>query len=352
MNVGPQPKIPTCARHIITSDTQTSTTEDGSLYLKPSIIFGFDPRNQVNPDWGITYEEDGSLRDIPTTIFKSCFYISDINATAKVIYHVANATNFQTYAASDESLILQLDVNITNSLGRQQAYTYNVFRYLANPSVGQEHQALETPSGIYCANRTTEIPVPSDIPDRVSSNSEAYLPTFNKTIFSSHNLYDSEYQFSRFEAWYPDLSGGPDWIHRTEMNDFAVGLSYHYDHSSRRCTVNDINANTNYATPVEGNPSLIQMGNPQHVFLLDDITYQYTGEKRCRDRVLCDVWIGENHFPNNTVEHREWYWATKVNNRPLARRVPMKLITKRYNASGNLTLQFEISKINEFIYFC
>lgn len=140
------------------------------------------------------------------------------------------------------------------------------------------------------------------------------------------------------------MFGASDWIHRTEMNDFGVGLSYHYDHSTRRCTVNDINLNTSYASPVDGNPGFIQMGNPQHIFLMDDITYQYTGQKRCRDRVLCNVWIGENHFPNNTVEHREWYWAVEVNNRSLSQWIPMKLVAKQYDANKNLTFSFEMSK--------
>jgi len=330
-------------RQLINSDTQTSVIERDTLYLKPSVILGFDPRNQVDPDWGIRYESDGFLRDIPTNIFKSCFYVRDINATVKVTYHVANATNFITYSPLNESLILQFDVNMTAIPGGERVYTYNVFRYIPNPSRREERQALETPSGVYCLNRTSEKPVPANIPDRISTNAEAYLPAFNKSVFSSHNLYDTEWQFSRFEAWYPDRSGGFEWIHRTEMNDFGVGLSYHYNHYNRQCRVNDINVNTSLATPTDGDPTLLQMGDPQHLFLLDDITYQYTGEKRCRDRVWCDVWIGENRYPNNTVEHREWYWAIRVNNNPLAQSLPMKFIAKRY-ISGNLNFTFETSK--------
>jgi hypothetical protein len=97
------------------------------------------------------------------------------------------------------------------------------------------------------------------------------------------------------------------------------------------------------ATPTEGDPNLLQMGDPQHLFLLDDITYQYTGEKQCRDRVRCDVWIGENRYANNTVVHREWYWAIRVNNIPLVQSIPMKFISKTY-ISGNLNFTFETSK--------
>ncbi len=340
---GPQNKRPDCTRQVITPTSFTSITEDGTIYLKPSIILGFDPRNQQNTLWGIRYESDGFLRDIPTNIFKSCFYVSDINATVKVTYHVANADNFQTYLSRNESIILQFDVNITAHQERQQTYTYNIFRYIPNPSRREERQALETPAGVYCVNRTSAIAVPSNIPERVSANSETSAPTLNNFIVSTRNLYDTEFQFTRFEVWYADPRGGLDWEHRTEMHDFGVGLRYHYIHRTRRCYVSDINPNGTDVASVDGDPNLVQMGNPQHLFLMDDITYQYTGEKRCRDRVWCNVWIGENHLPNNVIEHREWYWAVRVNNDPLTQWLPMKLVIKRY-VSGNLNSSFELSK--------
>jgi hypothetical protein len=340
---GVQQKRPECTREVITSDSQTSVIEPDTLYLKPSIILGFDPRNERDPLWGLSYDSDGVLRNIPTNIFKSCFYVSDINATVQVTYHVSDFTKFQAYLPVNESLILQFDVNITTTLGRHQAYSYNVFYYIPNPGRRRERQALETPSGVYCLNRTLGKSVPSNIPDRVSANSEIFLPTFNNSIVSAHNLYDIEYQFSRFDVWYPNPRGGPEWQHRTEMHDFAVGLSYRYNHQNRRCSVSDISENTTDAVAVDGNSNLFQMSAAQHIFLMDDITYQYTGEKRCRDRVLCNVWIGENELPNNTVEHREWYWATRINNQDLSQWIPMKLIIKRY-VSDVLNFTSEMSK--------
>jgi hypothetical protein len=343
-NTGGTPqKKPECLRQVITSETKTSIIEEDTLYLKPSIILGFDPFNQPDPRWGLRYETEGNLRDIPTNIFKSCFYVDDINATVKVTYHTSDVTKFHAYLPVNESIILQLDVNMTANVGRQQAYTYNVFFYLPNPTSWQERQALETPSGVYCQNRTSEKAVPSNIPERISTNAESSLPTLNNVIVSSNNLYDTEYQFSRFDVWYPNLAGRSDWIHLTEMHDFAVGLSYRYNHENRQCIVSDISVNTTDAVPVDGNPNLLQMGDPQHLFLMDDITYQYTGEKSCRDRVWCNVWIGENQLSDNTVEHREWYWAIRVNNEPLAQWIPMKFIVKRY-VSGTLNFTSETSK--------
>jgi hypothetical protein len=347
MSVGDEQRKPDCTRQVINPDTQTSIIEEGTLFLKPSIILGFNPRNDRNPLWGIRYESNGILRDIPTNIFKSCFYINDINATAKVTYHVSDVTKFQAYLPANESLILQLDVNITNG-ERQQVYTYNVFRYISNPNEIWERQELETPSGVYCQNRTSEKPVPINIPDRIISNSESSLPTLNNSIFSSHNYFDNEYQFSRFDVWFPDPQGESDWFHGTEMHDFAVGLSYRFNHANRQCTVRDIGGDTFDAVPVDGNPNLFQMSSSQHLFLMDDITYQYTGEKPCRDRVWCNVWIGENYYRNHTVDHREWYWATRINNIEISPWIPIKLIGKRY-VSGVLNYTFETSKENQFI---
>jgi hypothetical protein len=342
MNIDDEQQKPDCVRQVITLDSQTSIFEENTLFLKPSIILGFNPRNERNLFWGIRYDSDGNMRDIPTKIFKSCFNISDINATAKVTYHVSDVTKFQAYLPANESLILRLDVNITNGES-QRAYTYNVFRYISNPNQIWEQQELETPSGVYCQNRTSVLSVPANIPDRVISNSESSLPTFNNSIYSSHNFFDNENQFSRFEVWLPDPQGESDWFHGAEIHDFGVGLTYQYNYATRQCVVRDIGGDTFDAVPVDGNPNLFQMSTAQHLFLMDDITYQYTGEKSCRDRVRCNVWIGENQYRNHTVDHREWYWANKINNVELKPWVPMKLIGKRY-VSGVLNYTFETSK--------
>jgi hypothetical protein len=91
------------------------------------------------------------------------------------------------------------------------------------------------------------------------------------------------------------------------------------------------------AVAVDGQPNLVQMGDPAHAFLMDDIEYQYTGEKRCRDRVWCHVWIGEKATPDNKgFEHREWYWASNVNGEPLQPWVPMKLVLNRLDNNRTL----------------
>jgi len=317
-----------CLRTPIGPDSQTSVIRVDTLLLKPSALLGYDARNQLNPNWGLNADSDGDLRGIPVKKFKSCFFASDIRATVAATYYVSDVTKFQAYLPSNQSIILQIDVAIKSQMGKRESYSYNFFRYIPNPSRFEERQALETPAGVYCANRTSTLNVPSNIPGRASSNIESYVPPFNNSIVSSHSLYDTEFQFSRFDAWFPDPSGGPNWYHLTEIHDFAIGLSYGFNHTNRQCLVRDISPNGNDAVTVDGSPNLIQMGDPQHLFLMDDISFQYTGEKRCRDRVWCHVWIGEKPMPNNTVQHLEWYWASSVNGEPLTQWIPMKLIIK------------------------
>jgi hypothetical protein len=162
------------------------------------------------------------------------------------------------------------------------------------------------------------------------------------TIVSTHALYDTQFQYTRFDVWYPDPLGGPTWVHMTELHDFGVGLSFVYNNSNHQCSVRDLHTNSNDAVTVDGNPSLIQMGSPQHLFLLDDMDYHYTGEKPCRDRVFCHVWIGEKVEPNNVVEHREWYWSSTINGDPVVQSIPMKLVLKRYQ-NGLLNRSVETS---------
>jgi len=322
--------VPQCLRQEISVDSETSVVQPNTLLLKPSVLLGFDPRNQPNPSWGIRFEKNDSLRGIPTNIFKSCFYVTDIKATVAVTYHVSDVTLFHAYLPANESILLKLDVQVKNQAGKSDAYTYNIFRYTPNPSRREERQALETPAGVFCPNRKPTLPVPTNIPERVSSNSEAFVAEANRSIFSTHGLYDIEFQFTRSDVWFPDPQGGPTWGHFTEMHDFATGLSYQYIHATRQCSVRDITPDFNDAVPVQGNPNLVQMGAAQHLFLMDDIIYHYTGEKRCHDRVWCHVWIGEKPLPNNTIQHREWYWASSINGEPVQQSFPMKLILKTY----------------------
>lgn len=327
---------------MITPESPTSVIDDGLLYIKPSIALGFDPQNKRNPSWGVRYDSNGVLRNMPTKIFKSCFNITDINATAKVTYQVSDVTKFQAYLPANESLILQIDVNITNNQF-QQVYTYNVFRFTPSPYELFERLELETPSGVYCPNRTTGKLVPVNAFDRMILNAEASVPTFSNSIYSSHNLYDQEHQYARFDFWYPDPFGRSSWYYGTEIHDYAVGLVYQFTHTNRQCKVENISLNTFDATPVDGNPNAYEMNSAQHLFLMDDMTYQYTGEKICRDRVWCDVWIGEYRYSNNTVDHREWYLAKTINDIPITSWTPIKLIVKRY-VSGTLNYTFETSK--------
>ncbi|CAF1354200.1 unnamed protein product [Rotaria sordida] len=340
-----QQPIPTCLRQVIEPTSETSVIQPKSLMIKPSILLGFNHRNENNTLWGNQYIGDEDLRGIPTNKFKACFYVSDIKATVSATYWVSDVTKFQAYLPSNESIILQIDVQIRNDGGRQDQYRYNVFRYTPNPSRREERQALETPAGVYCPNRTSTLPIPSNIPERVSSNSEALIPQANASIFSTHGLYDTEFQFSRFDLWFPDNFGRPQWHHYTEIHDFAVGLSYQYNHSTRHCTVRDINTGFNDVVTVDEHPNVLQMGSPQHLFLMDDITYQYAGEKPCRDRVWCHVWIGENYLPNGTVQHREWYWSSTINGDPVEQSTPMKMVLKSYVNSVPV-YSFEIAVFN------
>ena len=335
---------PQCKRTEITSDRLTSVIEEDGYLLKPSILLGFTSRNEVNLNWGNRFDSTGFIRDIPANIFKSCFEIDDFNATAQVSYYTSDVTKFQAYLPVNESFLLQIDVLLTTQAGHKENYEYRIFNYLPNPSRRQERQALETPSGVYCVNRTMGTPVPANIPDRIIANAEIYRPVTDKFIVSAHKFYDLEYQFSRDDFWAADHTGQADWHHYTEIHDYGVGLSYHYINDNHHCYVTDINANSSDAVSVDGNPNQFQMGTGQHLFLLDDITYQFTGEKWCRDRVLCNVWVGENRFSNGLIVHREWYWATRINDEILTQWIPMKLIVKRYE-SGSLNFTSEMSKV-------
>jgi hypothetical protein len=337
--------VPMCLRQVITPQSQTSVIQPNSNILKPSILLGYDSRNQRDPLWSIRYDGVEDMRGIPTNRFKSCFYVNDIRATVAATYYVSDVDRFQAYLPANISIILKIDV-IVSIGGRQEASTYNVFRYTPEPGRREERQALETPAGVFCPNRTSTLDLPSNIPERVSVSSEMLIPRINSSILSAHRFYDTEFQFTLFDVWSASRREAPRWEHSTEIHDFAVGLRYRFVHSTGRCNVSDIRPNSNDAVPSDDSSDLLQMGNPQHILLMDDMSFHYTGEKQCHDRVWCHVWIGQKPTANNTgIEQREWYWASRYNDEQLENAIPMKLIIKRYEA-GSLIGSVEINLFN------
>ncbi|CAF0775953.1 unnamed protein product [Adineta steineri] len=337
--------MPFCVRQTLNDQSQTSVVVPRTLMVKPSALLGYDQRNKPNAQWGVRFESEGELRRIPTNIFRSCFYLNDIRATVLVFFHVSDPTKFLPGFQQNQTTILQMNVTVKNAT-TQDSFTYNVFRYNANPSRREERQALETPTGVYCQNRTSTMPIPKNLPERVSANTEVNVPFGNQSaIFSGHNLYDTEFQFTRFDAWYPDRDGSPQWEHFTEIHDHGVGLTYRYSSERHHCRVHNISAQGNDAVPDLDDPNNFHMGSPQHLFLLDDAEYQYTGEKHCRDRVWCHVWIAEKVLPGYVLQHREWYWSSHIEGEPVVHSEPVKLVLKQYN-NGVLNTSFEMNIFN------
>ena len=332
-----------CVRQVLSDSSQTSVLVPGTLYLKPSVVLGFNPRNQKDNTRVMTYQGNATVRGYPADVFTSCFYVQDIAATVYAVYYVLDETRFFSTGYDNQSVVLQFNVEIQSNTLPKQIFSYNIFRYVPNPNPREQRQSLETPAGVFCTGRVPGLAVPKNIPDRVSSNIESSFPQANSSIFSTHSLYDIESEFTRFDVWYPDPAGGTTWGHYTEIHDFALGLKFQYDQRTHRCAVNDIDSNSADAVTVDGQPNLLQMGTPQHLFLLDDITYQYTGEKPCRDRVFCHVWMGEKSLGNNTVQRREWYWAFSVNDQILTHWLPMKLVLKKY-VNDIFVNSYELSK--------
>ena len=243
---------------INSSASQTSTIQPNTLVLKPSVLLGYDARNQRNPDWGLLQIDDSSVRGIPTNMFRSCFYLPDIQASVSATYQISDVTRAQVYLANNQSTILEINVEVVTQSGQRESYTYNVFRYTPNPNQRELQQAVETPAGVYCLNRISTLAVPSNIPERFSVNSESFVPTFQSSIFSANELFDKAAQFTRSELWIADPSG-LGMAHSTEIHDFGTGLRYRYNHQNRQCQVEDIIPGMGDTSTVDGRPNLVQM---------------------------------------------------------------------------------------------
>ncbi|CAF4462713.1 unnamed protein product [Rotaria sp. Silwood2] len=336
---------PQCVRQIIQSTSETSIIQPNRLFLKPSVLLGFDVRNQVNKLWGIQYIGDEDLHGISANIFTSCFYVNDTRTTVSATYHVSDATKSQTYLPQNISLILQISVKSINEVGYKESYQYNVLRYTPNPNRDEEFETIETPPGVFCLNRTSQLILPSSISPVAIGNGERFSSQETFPVVSSRSAYHVQYDFSRFDVWHPNISNESQLLHTTELHDFRTGLKYQYNSATGQCSVLNMTSNDTDAMTVNGKPNFIQMGSVQHFFAMDDIPYQYTGEKRCRHHVSCNVWIGEKVLPNNSFQYREWYWVKGINNELLSYWAPWKMVIKNY-ANDVLSYMVESNVFN------
>ena len=202
--------------------------------------------------------DNSIVRGLPTNVFRSCFELPEIQATVSATYQISDITRSQVAVATNQSTILEINVQIASRSGQNVSYTYNVFRYTPNPKQRELQQALETPTGVYCANRISTIVVPSNIPQRFSFNNEVFVPTVNRSIFSANELFDRSAQFTRSEIWAADPSG-LSMTHSTEIHDFGTGLRYRYNHQTRQCQVDGIVPGMGDTSGVDGRPNLVQM---------------------------------------------------------------------------------------------
>ncbi|CAF4383065.1 unnamed protein product, partial [Rotaria magnacalcarata] len=76
-----QQAVQKCFRQELTSTSETSVIAPKTLYVKPSILLGFGPRNEENKLWGNLHVGTTDLRGIPANKFISCFEVPDIDAT-------------------------------------------------------------------------------------------------------------------------------------------------------------------------------------------------------------------------------------------------------------------------------
>lgn len=338
--------LPQCARQVIQPDSETSVIQPRSYLVKPSALLGYDARNQPNPHWGVQYIGSEDLRGFPTNKFKACFYLDDIKSTVSAVYYAADPLKFQFGRRQNQSIILRMEVKLRSDSGRQESYDYNVFSFRTNIGRREERRALDIPEGVYCPNRTSTVNIPENIPDRLSANSELFSPAAGGSILSTHGLYDDEFQLTRFDIWMADPYGSSRWDHYSEIHDFAVGLKYQYNYTTSECNVNELQAGIGSdAETVEGNQNVLQLASVQHLWLLDDATFQYSGEKRCHHHIWCHVWIAEKVLPNKTIQYREWYWASRINDEPLREFIPMKLAVRAYT-NNTVIYSVEIQLFN------
>ena len=292
-----------------------------SQYLKPSILLGFDGRNHYNPTFNTRYIGKEIIRGgILTRKFQSCFYIDEQKLTINATYYLTDAL------PTDTSMdILQIDI-----LSNNYPYTYNIVRYISNPSM-----IISTPSGVFCPNRIDTKQFPENLPWHVFFHAEEYTLPSNITsgkIDSTSRLIDQVLQFERI-----DYRLKNDSTSNRLLIDHATNFSYIYTDETEQCHAISATAHSMRTT----NELLFQFDNEKW-----PIEYHYTGLSECgREYTLCHRWIGQRDLDHLT-EQFEWYSVAEFNHIDMQEFIPIKVHMKTIlKNEPRQIIEQEISKI-------
>jgi len=293
-----------CDRSEIKSDEYLSFVT--SQIVKPSVLLGFDGRNNYNNAFYTRYIGKEIIRDgIPTLKFQSCFYINQAKLTINATYYIGESPSDQS-STNNKPDFVQIDVRSNN-----YPYTYNIIRYESNPSL-----TITTPSGAFCPNRTNTKDFPQNLPSRLFLHAESYTPKNNdkpSRIESYNRFIDETLEFERIDyslrkiVTVPPPSG--------LLVDYSTNLNYMYTRETQQCTVTNVSAHSMGTT----NEILFQFGDTN-----DSTRFHYTGLTRCgREHVHCHRWIGQRDL-NTFIQQFEWYWSAQYNDIDLQELIPIK----------------------------
>ncbi|CAF1012115.1 unnamed protein product [Adineta ricciae] len=287
-----------------------------SQIVKPSILLGFTGRNNYNSAFYTRYLGIETVREgIRAKKFQSCFFIEQEQVTINATYYIGDSPPDQS-ALNVPLDFVQIDVRSNNL-----PYTYNILRYVSNPSL-----TIETPSNVYCPNRTNTKPFPQNLPSRLSLHSEIYTLKNNDTpsrVESYNRLIDETLLFERIDYTMDKLPSA--FIPSILLFDYSSNLNYLYARESQECIIRNVTSHAMGTT----NEILFQFGAMNNT-----IQFQYTGITHCnRPHLLCHRWIGQQEFGIFKKQY-EWYWSAKYNDIDLQELIPIQVYLTTITEAG------------------
>jgi hypothetical protein len=273
--------------------------------LKPSVLLGFDGRNNYNNQFFTRYIGEEKIRDgILTKKFQSCFFLAQQNLTINATYYL-NASPRNQARINTAPDFVQIDVRSNG-----YPYSFNIIRFESNPSL-----RIKTPPGVHCLDRTNTKELPKNLPTRLSLHTEIYKPPFDNTqsnIESLDRFYDEALEFERITYNMDHPIRPSDRV----LIDHSANLTYMYTRETQQCVVNNI-----YNSPMESINGIMF----QFATINNSIPFQYTGITTCaREHVQCHRWIGQRDS-GLFVQRYEWHWTAKYNHIDLQELIPIKL---------------------------
>ncbi|CAH1773830.1 unnamed protein product [Owenia fusiformis] len=268
-----------------------STTTNPVYSSKGALKFG--------PEYGQKYIGLERVRGMPVNHWQSCHqweregytttFTVDYYFTGKNLNMTANWSDAESATPGSQFPVRAVIMGRNGEDGEEFNHMYDFVLFKDYPSI--DEAVYQTPSGVYCAGRTSTLKVPQ-LGASFRFNEEILL-TDRNIIENAEVWYDFDSRLLRFDFGFKGEAKYPTAL--TEVHDFNTGVAYKKDRATGRCKIEALGSRSfdtkqpSLREILEDKDYVRDMRGPNQLFYLDD-SYIFTGKRVIRG-LPCNAFI-------------------------------------------------------------